>query len=70
MRDYGPGVEKQQMKKIFRLFYRAGDEMTRTQPGTGIGLALVVQLAESMGAVVDLVNRIPGAEFQLKFSLK
>jgi len=70
VRDYGPGVDKQQMKKIFRLFYRAGDEMTRTQPGTGIGLALVVQLAESMGAVVDLVNRIPGAEFQLKFSLK
>lgn len=69
VRDYGPGVEKQQMKKIFRLFYRAGDEMTRTQPGTGIGLALVVQLAESMGAVVDLVNRNPGAEFQLKFKL-
>ncbi|NOQ15280.1 MAG: hypothetical protein GQ583_12490 [Methyloprofundus sp.] len=70
VRDYGPGVERQQMKKIFRLFYRAGDEMTRTQPGTGIGLALVVQLAESMGAVVDLVNRKPGAEFQLKFSLQ
>jgi len=70
VRDYGPGVEKQQMKKIFRLFYRAGDEMTRTQPGTGIGLALVVQLADTMGATVDLVNRVQGAEFQLKFSLK
>ena len=70
VRDYGPGIERQQMKKIFRLFYRAGDEMTRTQPGTGIGLALVVQLAESMGAVVDLVNRKPGAEFQLKFNLQ
>ena len=69
VRDYGPGVEKQQMKKIFQLFYRAGDEMTRTQPGTGIGLALVVQLAESMGATVDLVNRDPGAEFQLKCEL-
>ncbi|MGR9044670.1 MAG: sensor histidine kinase, partial [Gammaproteobacteria bacterium] len=67
VRDYGPGVEKEQMKKIFKLFYRAGDELTRTQPGTGIGLALVVQLAESMGAVVDLVNRFPGAEFQVKF---
>jgi len=68
--DYGPGVDKAQMKKIFQLFYRAGDELTRTQPGTGIGLALVVQLAESMGATVDLVNRVPGAEFQLKFRLK
>ncbi len=68
VRDYGSGVDKAQMKKIFQLFYRAGDELTRTQPGTGIGLALVVQLAESMGATVDLVNRTPGAEFQLKFS--
>jgi len=70
VRDYGSGVEKEQMKKIFRLFYRAGDELTRTQPGTGIGLALVAQLAESMGAHVDLVNRTPGAEFQVKFRLK
>lgn len=69
VRDYGPGVEKEQMKKIFRLFYRAGDELTRTQPGTGIGLALVVQLAQSMGAVVDLINRSPGAEFQVKFGI-
>jgi len=68
VRDYGSGVDKAQMKKIFQLFYRAGDELTRTQPGTGIGLALVVQLAKSMGATVDLVNRTPGAEFQLKFS--
>jgi signal transduction histidine kinase len=68
VRDYGPGIEKQRMKKIFQLFYRAGDELTRTQPGTGIGLALVVQLAESMGATVDLMNRSPGAEFQVKFN--
>lgn len=67
VRDYGPGIDKKQMKKIFQLFYRSGDELTRTQPGTGIGLALVVQLAESMGAQVDLVNRDPGAEFQVKF---
>ncbi len=70
VRDYGPGVDKTQMKKIFQLFYRAGDELTRTEPGTGIGLALVAQLAESMGATVNLVNRTPGAEFQLKFRVK
>lgn len=70
VRDYGPGVEKELRKKIFKLFYRAGDELTRTQPGTGIGLALVVQLAEAMAAVVDQINRSPGAEFQLKFRLK
>ncbi len=66
VRDYGPGVENKQMKRIFKLFYRAGDELTRTQPGTGIGLALVVQLADAMNAQVDLINRKPGAEFQIQ----
>lgn len=69
VRDYGSGVERKQMKKIFQLFYRPGDELTRTKPGTGIGLALVVQLAERMRAKVDLLNRQPGAEFQIKLPL-
>jgi signal transduction histidine kinase len=48
VRDYGPGVERDQMKKIFQLFYRPGSELTRTTPGTGIGLALVQELAEAL----------------------
>lgn len=66
IRDYGPGIKKNQMKKIFQLFYRPGDELTRTTPGTGIGLALVAQLAESMHASVHVVNKQPGTEFQIK----
>ncbi len=69
VRDYGPGIDRKQMKKIFRLFYRAGDELTRTSPGTGIGLALVVQLADNMHAAIDVINRQPGAEFQMKLKM-
>lgn len=43
VRDYGPGIAKQQMKKIFQLFYRSESELTRETVGTGIGLALVHQ---------------------------
>ncbi len=53
VRDYGPGVPAHQMKKIFRLFYRSENELTRETVGTGIGLALVHQLARSMGGQVD-----------------
>jgi signal transduction histidine kinase len=67
VRDYGPGVPRDQMKRIFRLFYRAEDELHRSTPGTGIGLALVKELADKMNATVDLKNRNPGAEFQLVF---
>ena len=66
IRDYGPGIKKNQLKKIFQLFYRAGNELTRTTPGTGIGLALVAQLAESMHAQIAVSNKHPGTEFQIK----
>ena len=65
VRDYGPGVAPDQMQRIFQLFYRAEDELTRQTKGTGIGLALVKVLATKMHATVNLHNRHPGAEFQL-----
>ena len=61
VRDYGPGIAADQMKKIFQLFYRSENELTRETVGTGIGLALVHQLAATMRADVDVVNRDPGA---------
>jgi signal transduction histidine kinase len=67
VRDFGPGVPKNQMKKIFQLFYRLENELTRETVGTGIGLALVHQLALAMGARVDVVNLEPGAEFRVVF---
>jgi signal transduction histidine kinase len=67
VRDYGPGVPRDQMKKIFRLFYRPGDELTRETVGTGIGLALVHQLAQAMGGEVDVLNARPGAELRVRF---
>jgi len=35
--------------------------------GTGVGLALVQQLAASMNGQVDVVNAEPGAEFRVSF---
>lgn len=68
VRDYGPGVPKDQMKKIFQLFYRPESELTRETVGTGIGLAIVHQLAVTMDGKVDVVNHETGAEFAVKFS--
>jgi signal transduction histidine kinase len=67
VRDFGPGIPKGQMKKIFELFYRPENELTRETVGTGIGLALVQQLAAAMGGRVDVRNCDPGAEFRLSF---
>ncbi|HEU4617426.1 MAG TPA: HAMP domain-containing sensor histidine kinase [Gammaproteobacteria bacterium] len=67
VRDYGPGIPKGQLKKIFELFYRPTSELTRETVGTGIGLALVRELATAMGARVDVRNCDPGAEFRVSF---
>ena len=62
VRDYGPGIPRDQMRKVFKLFYRPESELTRETVGTGIGLALVSQLVSAMHGRVDVVNRSPGAE--------
>ena len=69
VRDYGPGIPKDQMKKIFELFYRSESELTRETVGTGIGLAIVHQLTLAMNGNVDLINAGPGAEFRIWFSI-
>lgn len=67
VRDFGPGVQGGQISKIFEPFYRAEGEMTRTTKGTGIGLALVEDLVEGMGAVVKGGNA-NGGGFQIEIS--
>ncbi|MCK4708022.1 MAG: HAMP domain-containing histidine kinase, partial [Gammaproteobacteria bacterium] len=67
VRDYGPGVPERQMKKIFKLFYRTENELTRETVGTGIGLALVHQMTVSMNGKIDVINSDPGAEFSVQF---
>ena len=69
VRDYGPGVARDQMQRIFQLFYRGENELTRHTQGTGIGLALVKALAGKMHARVEVQNQNPGAEFRLLLSV-
>lgn len=67
IRDFGPGIPPDQIRKIFKLFYRSENELTRETVGTGIGLALVQRLVSAMGGEIDVLNREPGAEFQVGF---
>lgn len=67
IRDYGPGIDRKQLKKIFTLFYRNENELTRETKGTGIGLALVRQYVGLMEGTVDAVNKEPGVEIVLTF---
>ncbi len=42
--DRGQGIASRDLGRIFQRFFRAGDEMTRAIPGTGLGLFLCKEI--------------------------
>lgn len=68
--DSGPGIDPDDLPKIFDRFYRSSEG--RTLSGSGLGLAIVKQAAERHGGVVYAARsagggalitiRLPGAE--------
>jgi len=65
--DDGAGFPREDAQMIFEKFYRAGDEMQRATPGTGLGLYIVRRLCELSGARISARSDGPGkgAEFEL-----
>jgi signal transduction histidine kinase len=57
--DRGPGVPQDEREKIFEPFYRLRNK-PESAGGTGLGLALVRQIAERHGGSVDCVPREGG----------
>jgi len=47
VRDHGIGIRKEDHEKIFSRFYRAGEELTHTVKGSGIGLTIVKQIVDA-----------------------
>jgi two-component system osmolarity sensor histidine kinase EnvZ len=60
VRDSGAGIPEDQLEKVFRPFYRLEASRSQQTGGTGLGLALVRQLAETNGWKVELANRAGG----------
>ncbi len=56
VRDHGPGISKQQMKRLFQPFEKSAIDAAHTAPGVGLGLALCRRLAREMGGDLTLEN--------------
>jgi signal transduction histidine kinase len=65
VRDFGPGIVEDQLHPVFEPFFRGENELTRSQQGTGIGLALVRDLVALMHGDVRGINRHPGLEIRI-----
>ena len=56
--DTGTGIAESELPKIFDRFHRVAGVRSRTHEGTGIGLALVHELAKLHGGSVDVSSQI------------
>jgi two-component system phosphate regulon sensor histidine kinase PhoR len=66
--DNGTGVPAEVRSKIFKLFYRGGDELHRTKKGTGLGLYIVRTLVHLLKGRVTVRGRsaLPGCVFEVE----
>jgi len=60
VKDYGNGIPADEIAHIFKRFYRIGNEDTRNTKGTGLGLFIVKQVADAMGARIEVLTHEKG----------
>jgi len=58
IRDRGVGIAPDERDRVFDRFYRA--TAARSQPGSGLGLSIVKQVAELHGGAIELLERDGG----------
>lgn len=66
--DTGFGIPKSDYEKIFEPFYRIDKSRSRAMGGTGLGLALVREIAQQHGGTVQVLNSSShGSKIQVTF---
>jgi len=64
----GPNIDDEDKKNLFSRFYRAGNENTRKNKGTGLGLFIVKNLLTLHKADIFVKDKNPqGAIFEIEF---
>lgn len=66
VKDTGQGISDKFAKTIFQKFVRIGNEETRLEKGTGLGLYIVKQLLQAQGAEISYEPNEPhGSNFKI-----
>lgn len=56
--DTGIGLSEEGLRKLGTKFWRAEDEFTRSQQGTGLGFAITASLVEQMGSRIKIHSEL------------
>jgi signal transduction histidine kinase len=66
--DQGTGIPESEHGRVFEKFYRLGNEETRKNKGTGLGLYLVKNIVRLHNGTIRIENNTPqGTKFILEF---
>lgn len=60
VRDNGPGIPRKLRRQVFGRFFRIGDELVRTKPGTGIGLFLARTIVKKLNGKIQILDPSTG----------
>ena len=67
VRDQGGGVPEDELKNLFRPFYRVGEARDRGSGGTGLGLAIAEQAVKAHKGQIHAENYNGGLLVEMKF---
>ena len=69
IRDYGIGIEKEKLEKIFDRFYKGS--FSRNEGGHGLGLSIAKKISEKLGIDIEVESEVnSGSTFTLIFKEK
>ncbi len=65
VQDFGPGISKKEVKKLFKPFHKTAEQAASTKPGVGLGLSIAKRQAKLLGGTLKIKNHKEGTQFEL-----
>lgn len=70
VKDTGIGLSAERIARLGTKFWRAEDDFTRSQPGTGLGYAITQNLVELMGSKIQVDSHVgKGSSFSFSIAV-
>jgi two-component system sensor histidine kinase CpxA len=68
VQDHGGGVPDNELKNLFRPFYRVGEARDRATGGIGLGLAIAERAIAAHSGTITAVNKNGGLEIEIRIN--